>query len=76
MAKKGKNSEEVRASMAGIERLKSLRLRMKMTQQSLAKEFYVTAGSISLWENGERSIPGPVRRLIEIYEKILDDRNL
>lgn len=49
-------------------RLKRLREKMDMTQRALAKEFYVSPGAIALWENGERPIPGPVLKLIEIFE--------
>ncbi len=40
-----------------------------MSQREMALEFLVSPGTIALWENGQRKIPGPVIRLIEIYEK-------
>ena len=51
------------------ERLKKLRKALGYTQRDLAKEFMVSNGSIALWENGDRTIPGAVLKLIEIYEK-------
>ena len=55
-------------------RLRSLRQKMNMTVRELAQEFNVAFSSISQWENGEHSIPGPVLKLIEIYEKKLKDK--
>lgn len=49
-------------------RLSSLRQKMGLTQREFAKEFGVTAGAVAHWESGKRSIPGPVIKLIEIYE--------
>jgi len=46
----------------------ALRRSLDMTQRDLAKEFMVSPGSIALWENGQRTIPGAVLKLIEIYE--------
>ena len=34
----------------------------------MASEFRVTHGAISQWEAGHKAVPGPVLRLIEIYE--------
>ena len=51
-------------------RLKKLRMKLNMTQRLLAAEFYVSPGAIALWENGDRQIPGPVRKLIEIYGRL------
>jgi DNA-binding transcriptional regulator YiaG len=50
------------------QRLKRLRSKLDLTIRELAKEFNVSHGAIAHWENGERSIPGPVLRLIQIYE--------
>lgn len=41
---------------------------LNLTQIELAGEFKVTRQALSLWERGERTIPGPVLKLIEIYE--------
>lgn len=54
------------------ERLKAIRNKLGMTQRRLAEELYVTAGAINHWEKGDRKIPGPVRKLIEIYELIIE----
>jgi DNA-binding transcriptional regulator YiaG len=48
--------------------LKRLRSSLGMTQRDLAKEFKVSPGTIALWELGNRTLPGPVLKLIEIYE--------
>lgn len=42
-----------------------------MSQREFAREFMVSQASITLWENGERTIPGSVLKLMEIYEKKL-----
>jgi transcriptional regulator with XRE-family HTH domain len=52
-------------------RLKALRKRLDMTQRELAREFYVSPGAVALWENGNRLVPGPIRKLVEIYEKLI-----
>jgi transcriptional regulator with XRE-family HTH domain len=49
-------------------RLQRLREALGFSQRELATEFGVAHGAIGLWETGERPIPGPVRRLLEIYE--------
>ena len=49
-------------------RLRSLREALKFSQREMAKEFLVTPGAIAHWESGNRSVPGPVIKLIEIYE--------
>ncbi len=53
-----------------VEALRLLRLRQKlgMTQRQMAVEFKSTPGAIALWETGDRTMAGPVIRLIEIYE--------
>lgn len=50
-------------------RLKSLRTALGFTQREMAKEFLVSQGSINLWENGERTVPGAVIKLMDIYEE-------
>ncbi len=55
--------------MREAERLTKLRTALGMTQRELAKEFMVTHASIGMWERGDRTIPGSVLKLIEIYEK-------
>jgi DNA-binding transcriptional regulator YiaG len=49
-------------------RLKRLRDALKLTQVALAQEFNVAQGAIAQWERGDRTLPGPILRLIEIYE--------
>lgn len=44
---------------------------MGMTVRELAKEFKVAFSSISQWENGDHTVPGPVLKLIEMYEEKL-----
>ncbi len=48
-------------------RLKELRQLLGYSQRDMAAEFQVTHGAISQWESGDRPIPGPIARLIEIY---------
>lgn len=43
-----------------------------MSQREMAVEFMVSPGTIALWETGRREVPGPVVRLIEIYESAVD----
>ncbi len=66
MPRKSPNKSSKQAEAA---RLKSLRESLGFNQREMAKEFMVSQGSITLWENGERTIPGAVLKLIEIYEK-------
>lgn len=49
---------------------------MGLTQRGLAEEFKVTPGAIAHWEKGVRRIPGPVERLIEIYEQAFQARRV
>lgn len=56
------------------QRLKALRNRLGKTQREMAKEFLVSAGAINQWERGERTVPGPVLRLIEMYEAQLKEK--
>jgi predicted unusual protein kinase regulating ubiquinone biosynthesis (AarF/ABC1/UbiB family) len=42
-----------------------------MTQRELATEFQVTCGAVAQWEGGQKTIPGPVLRLISLYERDL-----
>jgi transcriptional regulator with XRE-family HTH domain len=50
------------------QRLKRLRTSLDLTQKELAREFGVTPGAITQWELGDRTIPGSVLRLMDIYE--------
>lgn len=53
-------------------RLRRLRASLSLSQRDLATEFNVARGAISFWESGQRTIPGPILKLIEIYENELD----
>jgi transcriptional regulator with XRE-family HTH domain len=50
-------------------RLRDLREVLGMTTRELAEEFMVSQTAITLWENGDRTIPGSVLKLLDIYEK-------
>lgn len=50
-------------------RLMKLKKVFGWSQAQLAKEWNVSAGTIGLWESQHRTIPGPVLKLIEIYEQ-------
>lgn len=54
------------------QRLTLLRKRLGLTQRQLAKEFQVSFSAISQWEAGSRAIPGPVVKLIDLYEGSLE----
>src|SRR5690349_20657108 len=54
------------------ERLRGLRAAMGVSQRELADEFHVAAGAIAQWESGARTVPGPVLRLLELYESELE----
>ena len=51
-----------------IARLRDLRRLMGWSQRKLARELRVTSGAVSQWESGRRAIPGPVKRVVELYE--------
>ncbi len=53
-------------------RLKGLRETLGLTQRELATEFNVTAGAIAQWENGERTVAGPILKLVQLYERELE----
>lgn len=52
-------------------RLKHVRDSLGLNQRDMAAELKVTNGAIALWESNRRPIPGPVLRLIELYEEEL-----
>lgn len=56
-------------------RLKNLRKILQLSQRELAAEFKVTGAAIAQWEGGKRPIPGPVLKLIEIYEESLQEED-
>lgn len=55
--------------MKEVQRLINLRKALGMSQRELAKEFMVTHASIGMWERGDRTMPGTVLKLLEIYEE-------
>ncbi|MDR3607663.1 MAG: AarF/UbiB family protein [Oligoflexia bacterium] len=50
-------------------RLLRLREFLGLSQRELANEFGVSYGAVGFWEKGERPIPGPVLKLIELHEQ-------
>jgi len=52
-------------------RLRALRETLTMTQREMATEFGVSHAAIGWWERAERTIPGPVLKLIGIFEEKL-----
>ena len=54
--------------MSDKERLMRLRELLKLSQREMAEEFGVVHGAVGLWEQGKRKIPGPVMKLIALYE--------
>jgi len=60
-AKKGKKKD--------AKDLIKLRKRLNWTQRDAAEEFYVSPGTIALWETGKRKMPGPAIRLLEILNE-------
>ncbi len=54
-----------------MQRLKTLRRTLRLTQRQLAYEFKVTGAAIAQWETGKRPTPGPVIKLLEVYEESL-----
>jgi len=61
--------------MKEAKRLRRLRENLKVSQRDLAKEFKVGHGAVSFWESGRRTIPGPILKLMEIYERELGFEN-
>jgi DNA-binding transcriptional regulator YiaG len=59
-----------------VERLIRLREVLGLTQRELAVEFMVTHGAVGLWERGDRKIPGPVLKLMGIYEERIKEGKL
>jgi predicted unusual protein kinase regulating ubiquinone biosynthesis (AarF/ABC1/UbiB family)/DNA-binding XRE family transcriptional regulator len=53
------------------QRLRRLRDTLGFTQREMAREFKVAHGAIAGWESGTRSLPGPVSKLLELYEEEL-----
>lgn len=53
------------------DRLKKIREVMGLTQRECAELFGVVHGAVGLWEAGKRKIPGPVLKLMALYESEL-----
>lgn len=68
MAKKFETEKKNAKKSGFAKRLYDLRKSRDWSQKQIAEEFYVSPGTIALWELGQREIPGPVRKLIELYE--------
>jgi predicted unusual protein kinase regulating ubiquinone biosynthesis (AarF/ABC1/UbiB family)/DNA-binding XRE family transcriptional regulator len=49
-------------------RLRRIRDALELTQREMAEQFGVASSAIAQWESGKHTIPGPVLRLIELYE--------
>src|SRR5687767_1266271 len=52
-------------------RLRRLRDLMGLTQREFALEIRVAHGAIASWESGKQALPGPVLKLLELYEEEL-----
>lgn len=50
-------------------RLKKFRETLQFSQRELAKEFGVSSGAIASWEIGSNPVPGPIIKLLDIYEQ-------
>ncbi len=57
-------------------RLKLLRESMGFSQRDMAGELGVVHGTIGLWESAQRTIPGPVLILMDLYERELGLRKV
>ena len=61
-------SKPISSRKPEAKRLLQLRQKLGLTQREMAEEFHTTSGAIAHWESGDRTMAGPVLRLIEIYE--------
>jgi DNA-binding transcriptional regulator YiaG len=68
LMKTPRNKPARRGTKNDIKRLKRLREILAMSQRDLASEWYCSVGAVTHWETGIRPIPGPVLKLLEIYE--------
>ncbi len=48
---------------------KAIRSGLDLTQADLARYLRVSARAVRYYESGDRSIPGPVARLMEIFDQ-------
>jgi DNA-binding transcriptional regulator YiaG len=52
-------------------RLRRVRHCLGLSQRDMAAELDVAHGAVGLWESGARPVPGPVLRLLSLYEEDL-----
>jgi transcriptional regulator with XRE-family HTH domain len=52
-------------------RLRRVRECLGLSQRDMAAELDVAHGAVGLWESGARPLPGPVMRLLSLYEQDL-----
>lgn len=50
------------------DKLRQVRVHLGLNQRDMAKKLESSLGSISMWENCERQIPGPAWKLIRLYD--------
>lgn len=62
-------------SKSPSQRLILLRERLGLSQRDLAREFQVSSGAIASWETEARPIPGPILKLLELYENDGESKN-
>ena len=53
------------------QRLWRVRDALGLSQREFARELGVTSGAVAQWESRKRGIPGPVLKLLELYEREL-----
>ena len=51
-----------------IQRLFKIRSGLGMSQREMAEELGVVHGALAQWESGKAKIPGPVLKLLSLYE--------
>src|SRR6185437_12969374 len=56
---------------SGPARLRRVRGCLGLSQREMAAELDVAHGAVGLWESGARPLPGPVLRLLSLYEQDL-----
>lgn len=61
-------SRRDRSRKADAARLVRLRETLSFTQRELAEELQVAKSAVAMWEREERALPGPVLRLLDLYE--------
>jgi predicted unusual protein kinase regulating ubiquinone biosynthesis (AarF/ABC1/UbiB family)/DNA-binding XRE family transcriptional regulator len=59
------------APSGGQARLRRVRECLGLSQREMAAELDVAHGAVGLWESGARPLPGPVLRLLSLYEQDL-----